>query len=197
VIAQDLVSGFGLGTLVPLLGLIAGTGVIAPEIDDGSIVYLLSKPLDRHSIIVTKVVVAIGVVSALGAVPTGIAGLILTGDVGGITAGYTVGALVAGIAYCAVFALLGVISRNAVVIGLIYALVWESLVGQFVPGARALSIQQWALAVTDGVIGSEAGIDVDPAVGFGTGVVLLVVVTAASVWYAGHRLRTLPVGQEA
>ena len=39
---------------MPLLGLIAGTGAIGPEIDEGSIVYLLAKPLNRYSIVVTK-----------------------------------------------------------------------------------------------------------------------------------------------
>lgn len=196
-LAADLIGAFGLGTLLPLLGLIAGTGAIGPEIDDGSIVYLLSKPLNRHSIILTKVAVAIGVVTAFGAVPVAIAGLILTGEVGGVTAGFTVGALVAGIAYCAVFVLLGVISRNAVVIGLIYALVWESLVGQVVPGARALSIQQWGLAVTERIVGSDAAtLRIASAVGLTAGVVLLAVVTVGCVWYAGRRLRTLRLGSE-
>lgn len=197
-LAADLIGAFGLATLLPLLGLIAGTGVIGPEIDDGSIVYLLSKPLNRHSIILTKVAVAIGVVTAFGAAPIAVAGLVLTGELGGITAGYTVGALVAGIAYCAVFVLLGVISRNAVVIGLIYALVWESLVGQIVPGARALSIQQWGLALTERIVGTEAEtLRVTSAVGLGTGGVLLAVVTVGCVWYAGHRLRTLRFTQES
>lgn len=197
-LAADLVGAFGLATLLPLLGLIAGTGVIGPEIDDGSIVYLLSKPLNRHSIILTKVAVAIGVITAFGVVPIAAAGLILTGEVGGVTVGYTVGSLVAGVAYAAVFVLLAVISRNAVVIGLIYALVWESLVGQVVPGARALSIQQWGLAVTERIVGSDAeALRVTSAVGFTTGVVLLAVVTVGCAWYAGHRLRSLRVGQES
>ncbi len=38
-LAVDLLGGFAPGTLVPLLGLVAGTGA---EIDDGSIVRLLS-----------------------------------------------------------------------------------------------------------------------------------------------------------
>ena len=51
---------------MPLLSLIAGTGSIGPEIDDGSIVYLLAKPLNRYSIVVTKLAVAIGVVIVFG-----------------------------------------------------------------------------------------------------------------------------------
>ncbi|CAA9358887.1 MAG: Integral membrane protein, partial [uncultured Frankineae bacterium] len=52
-----LLGSFALGTVVPLLGLLAGTGAIGPEIDDGSIVYLLSKPLSRHVMVVSKLLV--------------------------------------------------------------------------------------------------------------------------------------------
>jgi ABC-2 type transport system permease protein len=186
-----LLGGFGMGTLLPLLSLIAGTGSIGPEIDDGSIVYLLTKPLNRHSIVVTKFVVASAVVFVFGAVPTLLAGLVLTGSVGDLVVGYAVGAAAAGIAYCALFVLLAVVTRNAVVIGLLYALVWESLVGQFVPGAQALSVQQWALALTERIGGSSAErLGVESAVG-DTGIVLLVVVTIGAVWYAGRRLKVL------
>ena len=43
-----LLGTFALATLIPLLGLIAGTGAIGPEIDDGSIVYLLAKPVPEE-----------------------------------------------------------------------------------------------------------------------------------------------------
>jgi ABC-2 type transport system permease protein len=192
-----LLGGFALGTLVPLLGLIAGTGAIGPEIDDGSIVYLLTKPLNRHSIVITKFLVAVAVVTALGALPTFAAGLVLTGTTGNLAVGYAVGAAVAGIAYCAVFLLLAVVTRNAVVIGLLYALVWESLIGQFVPGAQALSIQQWALAITERIIGAPAEqLGATSAVGLGTAVALLLVVTAGATWYAGRRLRTIRLTSE-
>ena len=58
-LAPDLLWAFGIAILMPLLSLIAGTGSIGPEIDDGSIVYLLAKPLNRYSIVVTKLAVAI------------------------------------------------------------------------------------------------------------------------------------------
>ena len=46
--------------MVPLIALIAGTGALGPEIDDGSIVYLLAKPLPRREIVFTKLAVAVG-----------------------------------------------------------------------------------------------------------------------------------------
>ncbi len=193
-----LLGAFGIAILMPLLGLIAGTGSICPEIDEGSIVYLLAKPLNRYSIVVTKLLVAIGVVVGFGVLPVGIAGVVLTGEVGTVTIAYTVGALAAGVAYAAVFLLLAVVTRNAVVIGLIYALIWESLVGGLVPGAQALSIQQWALAVVREVLGESADrLEATAAVGFGTGLVLLVVVTVAATVYAGRRLQTLRLNDDS
>ena len=146
-LSPNLLSAFGIAILMPLLSLIAGTGSIGPEIDEGSIVYLLAKPLNRHSIIITKLMVAFGVVVAFGVLPIAVAGVVLTGRFGTVTLAFTVGALAAGMAYSALFLLLAVVSRNAVVIGLIYALIWESLVGGLVPGAQTLSVQQWSLAV--------------------------------------------------
>ena len=191
-VSVGLLSGVALGTIVPLLALIAGTGAIGPEIDDGSIVYLLAKPLRRLSIVNSKLAVAAAVVAAVAAVPTLLSGLVLSGTADRLALAYGVGAAVAGIAYCALFLLLAVVTRNAVVFGLIYALIWESLIGGFVPGAQVLSIQQWGLAITEKVVGAPAeSLGVSSAVSFGTAVVLLLVVAVGATWYAGRRLRSL------
>lgn len=195
--AVGLLGGFALGTLVPLVALIAGTGAIAPEIDDGSILYLLSKPLSRHSILRTKLVVAIAVAVGFGAVSVLLAGLLLSGTSNRLALAYAAGAAVACIAYCALFVLLSVLTRNAVVVGLVYVLLWESLVGGLVPGAQALSVQQWALAVTAKVVGAPAqDLGLSSAVGVTTGAVLLAVVTLGATWFAGHRLRSLRITGE-
>ncbi|GHH38335.1 ABC transporter permease [Streptomyces candidus] len=187
-VAADVLGGFALATMVPLIGVIAGTGAIGPEIDDGSIVYLLSKPVKRPTIIFTKLIVAIAVTMAFSAIPTFIAGMILNGNGGQVAIAYTIAALVASIAYSAVFLLLGTVSRHAVVFGLVYALVWEALFGSLVPGARTLSIQQWALSLAER-IGTNGTITSD--VGLPTAVILLVVVTGLATWYAGQKLRSL------
>jgi ABC-2 type transport system permease protein len=191
--ARGVLSGLALGTLVPLLGLIIGTGVIAPEIDEGTIIYLLSKPVGRPTIVLTKLVVAIGCAALFAALPTLLAGLIMVGTEEGLAVAYAVGALIGSVAYCAVFLLLGVVTRHAVVIGLLYALLWESLIGGYVPGARTLSIQQWAVSVT-GALAADGVVEVD--VGLTAAVVLLVVVTAAGTWLAGQRLRSLSLTGE-
>ncbi|AVH96448.1 MULTISPECIES: ABC transporter permease [Streptomyces] len=191
--AADVLGGFALATMVPLIGVIAGTGAIGPEIDDGSIVYLLSKPVKRPTIIFTKLIVAIAVTMAFSAVPTLIAGFILNGNGQQVAVAYTVAALVASITYSALFLLLGTVSRHAVVIGLVYALVWETLFGSLIAGARTLSVQQWALALAEKVTGGGL---VTSDVGLPTAVVLLVAVTVAATWFAGQKLRRLTLAGE-
>ncbi|MCM2578554.1 ABC transporter permease subunit [Streptomyces meridianus] len=192
-IAADVLGGFALATMVPLIGVIAGTGAIGPEIDDGSIVHLLSKPVKRPVIVFTKLVVALGVTVLFAAVPTLVAGFVLNGNSGRIAVACAAGAAVASVAYSALFLLLGTVTRHAVVIGLVYALVWESLIGSLVPGARTLSIQQWGLSLAQRIGGGDlltSEVRIVPAV------VLLCVVTAAATWFAGLRLGSLTLADE-
>ena len=188
--ATVVLQRFALGALLPLLAMIAGTGVIGPEIDDGQIMYVLTKPIPRPVITTTKLVVAITLMVAFAVVPTLLAAVIMDGTAAGLPLAFTVGVLVGGVAYSAVFLVLAVVSRNAVTIGLLYALVWETLVGGFAPGARALSIQQWSLSVTDSLTSAST---VTSEVGLGMAVVLLIVVTVAGAVLAAVRLRTLSV----
>ncbi|QMU66929.1 ABC transporter permease [Streptacidiphilus sp. P02-A3a] len=189
----DVLGTLALGTLVPLLGLIAGTGAIGPEIDDGSIIYLLAKPLPRWKIITTKLLVSFGCTVVFGAIPTYLAGVILFGDFESVAVAYGIGALVAGAAYSAIFLLLGVVTRHAVVVGLLYSLVWESVIGSFVTGAKTLSVQQWALAVARQI--ADPGV-ITSAVHLPTAVPLLVVVTLAASGLAAARLSRLTLAGE-
>nr|WP_171785336.1 ABC transporter permease subunit [Isoptericola halotolerans] len=179
-------------TFLPLFGLIVGTGAIAPEIDDGSVVHLLAKPVSRHTIVQSKLVVAVGAVVALAVLPTVLAAVILGTGAQTVLA-FGVGALAAGAVYAVLFLLLTLLTRHAVIIGLVYALIWESLVGSFVPGARNLSIQQWALSITDAI--APAGV-VAADVGLGLACGLIVAVLVVGTWYAGNRLAALTLATE-
>lgn len=191
-VASDIVQQAGFGALLPLLALIAATGTLAPQIDDGSVVYLLAKPLSRHAIIRSQALVAYLTVVAFAVVPMVVSGAIDEGRLGAVTRSLAVGALAAGAAYVAVFTLLSVVTRNAVLFGLIYALIWEGVVGGYVPGAKNLSIRQWGLSLAESLLGAPAqALDVDSPVGVAAAVLLLALVTVGSVWFAGHRLRSL------
>ncbi len=192
-LARDMLGPFAFSTLLPLLALITGTGVIGSEIDDGTIMYVLAKPISRTSIVLAKLAVAIGIVLAFGSLPILLSGLITANQFAGPTYAFTVASVLAGIGYCAVFLLLAVVSRHAVVFGLLYAVIWETTIAQTVPGVQAASIQQWALATTELLVGDHAArAGIDAAVG-GIGLPLLAGVVVGATWLAIRRLRVLRI----
>jgi ABC-2 type transport system permease protein len=81
-----------------------------------------------------------------------------------------------------------VMTGHAVTIGLFYALLWEGVMGQYVNGAKALSVQQWALAVIEKV---ADGNGVESAVGLPAGLIALLAVTVLGLTLAVSRLRSL------
>jgi ABC-2 type transport system permease protein len=185
--------GVGLVLTVPLVALVSGTGVLAPEIDDGSIVYLLAKPVSRLVIVVSKVAVAIGCMLVFAVVPVVATGLFLNPSLPELGLGYGLGAVVGGVAYCALFVMLAAVSRHAVVFGLIYVLIWEGLLGSLLSGVRWLSVTQWAAAVAERV-SDDPGIGAD--LGLAYALVAVCVVTVAAVWLAGTRLRSFTLSGE-
>jgi ABC-2 type transport system permease protein len=185
--------GVGLVLTVPLVSLVAGTGVLAPEIDDGSIVYLLAKPVPRPVIVVSKTVVAVGCVLVFGVLPVALTGLFLNPSAPELGVGYGLGALLAGVTYSALFVMLATMSRHAVVFGLIYVLLWEGLLGSVLSGIRWFSVTQWGTAVAEQV-SRDIGLDVKLGVPYA--LVAAAVVTVAAVWFAGNRLRSFRLSGE-
>lgn len=193
--ASTVVGVLGLGTVVPLLCVVVGTGVIGPEIEDGSVVYLLSKPLRRSVIVLSKLAVAVLTGWAFLVPALLVAGLVLVGGADRLAVAYALAAALAVVCYCALFLLLAVITRNAVVVGLLYALIWETTIAGLVPGARALSVRQWALSAAEAVVGDRASsLGIESDVGLVPGLLLLVGVTVAAAAYATARLRSLTLG---
>ena len=136
--------------IVPLVALLATSGLLAPEIDDGSISYLLAKPISRHTIVASKLVVAVGLRGRVRRGADAGRGLVLLPRRARVSASASPSARwSAGSAYCALFALLSVMTRHAVVLGLVYLLIWEGLLGGLLDGVRWLSITRWSGEMVD------------------------------------------------
>ena len=185
-VAAVILYQLGLVVVVPLVALVATTGVVSSEIDDGSVVYLLAKPLSRLSIVVSKLVVAWGCVLVFAALPLLVSGLVLRADVPRLGLGFAVGGLAGGLAYCSLFAFASVVTRHAVVVGLVYVLIWEGLLGGLLEGIRWLSVTWWSAAITDRLTGQAPLVD---KLGPTYAVTAVVVVILGATWLAGYRLR--------
>jgi len=189
---QALIGYFAMGTLLPLVCLLIGTEVIGSEIDDGSIIYLLAKPVPRRAILWSKLVVGLVTMLVFGVVPIVVGALIASDQGRDLAVAYGLASLLAGIAYVTIFVALSVVTRSAVIIGLLYAVLWEGVLGGYVPGVRAVSVRQWALAPAQHLLGARAATwGVASEVTLPVGIVLLVVVTVGAGWLAIAKLKTL------
>lgn len=181
--AWPMVSFLGYPLVLPLVAILAASSVLGPEVDDGSIVYLLSKPVSRHSIAISKWLVAWSATMVVGALGVFIAGLVAGG--GSQAVGWLVAALVAGTTYSALFLALSSFTRHAVVVGLIFVLIWEGLAGGFLSGIAWLSVGQWGIR-----IGHLVSSELDDPANLPWALLASVAVTLGGVWFAGDRLRS-------
>jgi ABC-2 type transport system permease protein len=185
-VGYDAVLSLGFTLALPLVALLAATAVLGPEVDDGSIVYLLSKPVSRHVIALSKFAVAWAATVALGGLPLLVAGLVLdSGDVRQAVAWGAAG-VVAGTAYAALFLALAAFTRHAVVIGLLFALLWEGLLGSLLGGIKWVSIGAWGRGVAEAVSPQVTG----SGTGLTYALVAAAVLSVAALWFTGDRLRS-------
>lgn len=184
--ATDVLFGVGLSLVLPLLALVAATAVMGPEVDDGSLVYLLAKPVSRHAVATSKYVVALGSVLVLSPLLLLAVGVAVDPDDVGTTAARVVGAAASAAAYTALFLALSTVWKHAVVAGLLFVLLWEGTLSNVFSGVSWLSVGQWgqrvAAALDDDVYRTDVSLP--------WAILALVVVTVGGVWFSGDRLRS-------
>jgi ABC-2 type transport system permease protein len=190
--AEPVLLGLGLSVVLPLTALIVGTSALGSEIDDGTVVHILTKPLPRHEIILTKLAVAFGITALVAAVPLAVAGA-MTGSVR-LGLGLAAGALVGALAYSSIFVALSLVTRRPVAFGLLYLLVWESLLADFLSGTRFFSVQQYALTVADKVASSDL---VTGSVSLPVAVVMSVLLTVGGAYLGTDRLRSFSLSGDS
>ena len=179
-----ILGSFGLAVVLPLTALIIGTSVLGAEIDDGSVVHLLATPVPRSTVILSKFAVAAGLTVLFAAVPELLAGLIATGP-SRLAAGLFLGAVAGSVIYNAVFVMISVLTTRAIAVGLLYLLIWESLLSNVVSGVRVLSVSQYSLGIANSV--ARDG-NLNAHLGVTTAAVMGALVTVAALVLAIRRL---------
>jgi ABC-2 type transport system permease protein len=137
--------------VLPVVALVFGTGAFGAEIEDGTLAYLLTKPISRIRIGLAKLAAAAGLTALFGAGSTLLAGLIAYGGIGpdGIVLGFTAAVAAGSVVYCSLFMALRFMLKRAVVAGLGYIVVWEGLASNTFAGSRSLSVNQYVLSIAD------------------------------------------------
>ena len=161
--APEILDTLVIRTVLPLIALVFGTAAIGSEIEDGTAVFLLAKPVARWRIALAKLAVAAGLTAALAVPPIILTGLLVEGFGGDSLAmafGFALAAIAGGTAYAVAFAALGVVTSRALVVGLGYTLLWEGVLAGLLDGTRFMSIRQGTLGVAAALTGDDVGVDV-------------------------------------
>ena len=184
--ANSLLEGLIVTAVLPLVTLVLSTTSLGMEIEDGTIVYLLSKPLSRAQVVIAKLMASwlpAGALVSLSVAAS--AAIALPKSEPGLILAFAVAACLGALAYSSVFLLLSLLTSRALVFGLIYVFIWEGLVTGIFSGTRALSIREYTLGVADLLTATR---EFDARLDGVTALVLMVVVIAAFVALAVRRL---------
>ncbi len=161
--APEILDTLVIRTVLPLIALVFGTAAIGSEIEDGTAIFVLAKPIARWRIALAKLAVSAGLTAAL-TVPPIIVAALLVGGFGGDSVstalGFALAAVAGGTAYAVAFAALGVVTTRALVVGLGYTLLWEGVLAGLLDGTRFMSIRQGTLGVAAALTGDDVGVDV-------------------------------------
>ena len=178
--------------ILPLIALVFGTAALGSELEDGTAVHLLTKPISRTTIVLAKVAVA-GTLTALLVVPSTVIAAILMAHSGAnlviVTTSLGAGVLAGSYLYAAVFVALGVITSRGLILGLGYALIWEGLLAGLLPGTQVFSIREYVRGIVFAVSPSVIDSIVGPAALLYTAIVLVAALAIASYRLATYEVR--------
>ena len=185
--------GLLVSSVLPLVALVFGSAALGSELDDGTGVHLLTKPIPRWAIVVPKIVVSGGLTALLVVPSTLIAGVLIGGTGShqvGMTVAFAVAVLVGAFVYSSIFVALGAVTSRGLVIGLAYSLLWEGLLSAALAGTQLFSVREYirgiASVLSNGDVKSVVGGQAFPL----AAVTIVIVAWIASARLARYEVRS-------
>ncbi len=184
------ISYMGLSILVPVVALIFASASLGDTREDGTLVYLWLRPISRWSVTTGAWAASTTITLPLTVIPMTIAAVLL--DTGSTIIFATIlTTVLAVIAYCGIFLLLGLLVKNPVIWGLAYIFIWEAIVASFAKPAAALAVSGYSRAI----ITSKTGVDFDflfsPSQGIS--IFMLVIILVVTIGFTTVRLSRIEV----
>jgi len=137
---------------LPVIAIVNATGALGDERRSHTMSFLALKPIPRWSIALATILASVGATLTVAFFAVGLGWLVAgsaTAD-WGIGRGPALAALIAAIGYGTIFVPIGLLTRRATVIGLVYLFLWESSFANAVAALAPTSLGHIALqAYTD------------------------------------------------
>ncbi len=135
------------GSIAPLVVLAIAAAAFANELEDRTLANLVLAPIPRWKIALPKLLGSITVAApfiALSALATSYVAFM--GDARAMIA-VVVGAIAGVALYASAFTWLGLVTTQAIGVGLLYIVLWEGFFSGFVSGVRLFSIRHYTIAL--------------------------------------------------
>lgn len=179
------------GSIAPLVVLAIAGAAFANEVEDRTLANLTFAPIPRWQIVVPKLLASITIAAPFIALSAFLTSQIAyLGDMRASVA-VTVAALAGTALYASAFVWLGLVTTQAIGIGLLYIVLWEGFFSGFVAGVRLLSIRHYAIALMHGIDPRRFASGVQ--LNFVAALVVSALVFAGFVFFAVRRLRRMDV----
>jgi ABC-2 type transport system permease protein len=177
--------GLIVSSVLPLVALVFGTAALGSELDDGTAVHILTKPIPRWAIVLPKLAVAGGLTAVLLFPSTILAGILVGGLAShelGMTFAFAIAVLIGSFVYSAIFVALSAATSRGLVIGLAYSLLWEGLLSGALKGTQLFSVREYIRGMASALAPRGSVESVVGAYGFVFAIVAIVIVTALASW---------------
>jgi ABC-2 type transport system permease protein len=179
------------GSIAPLVVLAIATAAFGNEVEDRTLANLTLTPIPRWQIVVPKLLATMTVAGPFVGASAFITGHIAFLGDWQATLAVTASALLGVALYSSAFLWLGLVSSQAIGVGLLYIVLWEGFFAGFVAGVRLLSIRFLALAGMHGLDARRLA-ELDHVGGIAV-IVISVLVFGGFLWLTIRQLRRMDV----
>src|SRR5687767_234473 len=192
-----IIWAFFLKFSIPVLGVFYGTSLIADEVEDKTITYLFSRPISREAVLLGKYLAYLGC-TMLVVLPSIMLVWLLVIPMGGsfganfIDLVKDLGIVAIGLAvYGAVFAFIGAKFKRPLLIGLVFVFGWEQVVLMFPGYLKQFSVAYYLQGLVPHAMPNDSFASMVQAIfretpSLGTSLVVLGLITAFFLWFAGY-----------
>lgn len=163
----EILMVFFLQLYVVILALFYGTSVVAEEVENRTLAYLVTRPVPKQAVALGKFAAYVLLMFALVGLGLGISFFVLNAPRLGDPALYLtflryLGVLgLAILAYTAFFAFLGALLKRAIIVGLIFGFGWENVIQYFPGSTQRFSVVHYLKSLLPyrpaGVVGGGGG----------------------------------------
>jgi ABC-2 type transport system permease protein len=179
------------GSITPLVVLAIAAAAFGNEVEDRTLANLTLSPVPRWQIALPKLLATFTI-----AAPFIVMSAMLTAHIAFLgdyraTSAVVVSEMVAVTMYASMFVWLGLVSTQAIGVGLLYIVLWEGFISGFVSGARLLSIRHYAIALMHGI--DERRFASSNDINFVAAIILSTVVIGGFLTLSIRRLRRMDV----